>query len=505
MAQRRMGRRIAMNYEISKRLSLPVGAELWTYGDLAIKGAGKTYAACVMAEEFVKAGVPIVAIDALGIWWGLRVGIKGHEGLPVVVFGGEHKDISIPTKLEKGIVKVDEDKLKLMVKAILEARMSAVIDTSDFSKGMRRHIVTIFVAELYRLNQKYGPRHVFLEEADEWIPQRLRSGDEWGSRCFGAVDDLVRKGGNFNLGTTLITQRSAVLSKDVLTQVNCLIVLRILHKLDKEAVKTWVESVATPDDKRIAKWYDSLRDLKNGEAWIWHPEEPKLFDRIQFRERETLHATREYFTSSQFEQKDISMQDVGSFVAKFKKVFEPVKSEAKKPIEPTVVRVEKPVPAPVIQMRFEQTPERVAYNEPRHLPSLTPSAPLISPVSASQVHANSASTEISESEPVVRQFLPTIEIRQFKPIVSMSVESMDEPTSPLGRLCVVLKNAENKQAWSIRGMIAAVEEHSWPSDGIGDAAQQLIRWEILKKRSDGMWLFQRSRIVVKEASEMIQP
>ena len=52
-------------YEICKKLSLPKGAELWTYGDLAIKGAGKTYAACVMAEEFVKAGVPIIAIMLL--------------------------------------------------------------------------------------------------------------------------------------------------------------------------------------------------------------------------------------------------------------------------------------------------------------------------------------------------------------------------------------------------------------------------------------------------------
>ena len=405
---------------------------------------------------------------------------------------------------------MDEDKLKLMVKAILEARMSAVIDTSDFSKGMRRHIVTIFVAELYRLNQKYGPRHVFLEEADEWIPQRLRSGDEWGSRCFGAVDDLVRKGGNFNLGTTLITQRSAVLSKDVLTQVNCLIVLRILHKLDKEAVKTWVESVATPDDKSIAKWYDSLRDLKNGEAWIWHPEEPKFFDRIQFRERETLHATREYFTRSAFEQKDVSMQDVGSFVAKFKQVFEPVKVQPK--AEPRSEKVS------IAQTRLEH---------PAVVPVIAYVAPPVKPVNSNPPAQQRISIESAKRETLeelhdrvekdmseswtggqietVRQFLPTIEIRQFKPIVSMSVESMDEPTSPLGRLCVVLKNAENKQAWSIRGMIAAVEEHSWPSDGIGDAAQQLIRWEILKKRSDGMWLFQRSRIVVKEASEMIQP
>ena len=78
--------------KISSTLSLPVEAALWTFADLAIKGAGKTYVANILAEELIKVGVPIVAIDSMGIWWGLRVGVDGHDGLPVVVFGGKHKD-----------------------------------------------------------------------------------------------------------------------------------------------------------------------------------------------------------------------------------------------------------------------------------------------------------------------------------------------------------------------------------------------------------------------------
>jgi hypothetical protein len=313
-------------FQISRDLTLPAEAATWTFADLAIKGAGKTYGACVLAEEMVKNNIPILAIDGLGIWWGLRVGVnnKGEpdpkkKGLPLVVFGGQHKDLPLPMKqLDRSRQSLDEDKLRLMVKAILEARISAVLDTSELSKTMQRRVVATFVNELNRLNANFGVRHVFIEEADMWCPQKGLTGEIAVSA--GAIDDLVRRGGNWNLGCTLITQRSAVLNKDVLTQANCLIVLRILHQLDKNAVKTWVESVVRPDDPKIKQWYDSLRDLENGEAYIWHPEKPPIFKRIIFRKRQTLHATREYFRHVQANK--VEKLDVSKFIEKFRNVFE---------------------------------------------------------------------------------------------------------------------------------------------------------------------------------------
>lgn len=448
---------VGLDYYISKKLSLPEDAARWTFADLAIKGAGKTYAACVLAEEFINGGVPIVAIDPMGIWWGLRVGINSNAGLPVVVFGGRHADLPIPTSTEKSHEIVNEPKVRLMVKAILQARMSAVIDTSDFSKSMSRRIVAIFISELYRLNQDYGVRHVFLEEADEWIPQRQRAGDAWANAAFGAVDDLVRKGGNFLLGCTLITQRSAVLNKDVLTQINCLIALRILHKLDKDAVKTWIESVANPEDKRTLKFVDSLKDLKNGEAWVWHPEEPSIFERVQFRERTTLHATREYFTRSQFEQKDISMQDVGEFVAKFRKTFDP----------------QKPVPpSPVVE-----TP-RVIETRP-----ITNDVPRL---------------ETSTVEKTVQQILPNITVEQFRPSVKLGVELPNEPSTMLGKVCILLKNgpapSNRNDRWGISTIKDRLASHAWDSAGVEDVIDQLIRWEILEKTSNGYLRFDPSRV-----------
>lgn len=473
-----------MTYRISTKLNLPKGAELWTFADLAIKGAGKTYAASVLAEELIKGGIPIIAIDSMGIWWGLRVGVNGHDGLPVVVFGGKHKDLDIPTKIEKMRPIVDEERLRLMVKAILEARMSAVIDTSDFSKGMRRRIIAIFASELYRLNQDYGSRHVFLEEADEWIPQKLHGKDEWASACFGAIDDLVRKGGNFLLGCTMITQRSAVLSKDVLSQINCLIVLRILHKGDKEAVQGWVESVADPHDKRIAKWYDSLKGLKNGEAWVWNPQ-ADIFDKIQFRERETLHATREYFTRSQFEQKDIAMMDVGAFVAKFKSVFEP-KKIPEQPKQHKIVEVKPLFNVPL------QKDEKIVKHDTK--------------IGETTYRYEHRVLEEGDGEkPVIQQALPNIEIHQFKPTINIPVEILNEPTTALGRVVVVLWNYQGRtDRWSLKTIKEQVVNHAWDENGISEAVDQLIRWEIIKKQSNNYLKFYSERVQIVEKQTLVE-
>ena len=120
--------------------------------------------------------------------------------------------------------------------------------------------------------------------------------------------------------------------------------------------------MAQPDDRRISKWYDSLAGLENGEAWVWHPEAPVIFERIQFRKRETLHATREYFRQAEFEQKDVRLMDVDSFVQRFKKVFEPAsKAPVPVPMKQEVIPerpiiAQRPIPPPALKPISEESP-----------------------------------------------------------------------------------------------------------------------------------------------------
>ena len=66
--------------QLAKGLELPLEAVTETFALLAVRGAGKTNAARVMAEEMFAAKLPFVAVDPVGSWYGLRAGRDGGPG-----------------------------------------------------------------------------------------------------------------------------------------------------------------------------------------------------------------------------------------------------------------------------------------------------------------------------------------------------------------------------------------------------------------------------------------
>lgn len=255
---------------ISDELALPLEAATETFGILAKKGAGKSNAAVVMAEEMFDAGIPWVAIDPKGDWWGLRSSRDGKKpGLPIVVLGGLHGDI--PLEATAG---------KLVADLILDQRLTCVLDVSEFTTAEAGRFLLAFADRLYR-GAKQEPLHLFLEEAHEYLPQMVR-GEQ--AALVGAWQRIVKQGRFKGLGVTLVSQRSAALNKDVLTQVDTLIVLQTTSPQDRGAVKAWID---VHSDHREA--LDSLPSLDKGEAWVWSPSFlPTPLQRIRFRRRRTF-------------------------------------------------------------------------------------------------------------------------------------------------------------------------------------------------------------------------
>ena len=66
--------------QVSTDLELPPEAVTQTFGILAKRGVGKTYTASVMTEEMLKAQLPVVVCDPIGVWWGLRSSANGKRG-----------------------------------------------------------------------------------------------------------------------------------------------------------------------------------------------------------------------------------------------------------------------------------------------------------------------------------------------------------------------------------------------------------------------------------------
>lgn len=255
-----------MKLHISDDISLPPDAVTQTFAILAKRGTGKTYTASVLAEEMLKAGHQIVALDPTGAWWGLRSAYK------VVIFGGEHADVPL-----------EESAGEVVAQAIVEHGFSAVIDLSLFRKGQMIRFMVAFAETLYRLNRT--PLHLFVDEADAVAPQSKNyGGDE--NRMLGAMEDIVRRGRKRGIGCTLITQRPAVINKNVLTQCEVLVAMRLVHPKDIDAIEEWVNVHADP--VKAKDMIASLPSLPIGTAWLWSPGWGDIFKRIAIRQRETF-------------------------------------------------------------------------------------------------------------------------------------------------------------------------------------------------------------------------
>lgn len=292
-------------------IGLPVNAATKTFAILAKRGAGKTYTGGVMAEEFYKAGIPFVVFDPIDVWWGLRLAANGKDaGLPVVVFGLRNADIQLTRNMGRDIAR-----------AIVRDNISCIISTFGMSKTDMRHLIAEFSEELLHINNT--PRHVFIEEAHEYVPQRIQPGM---GKTFAAVEALVTMGRNQGIGVTMLNQRAATINKDVLTQLDTLLAFQNTSPQDRKALHEWVEAQSAEGD--FDKFMASLPSLPKGKGWIWSPEFMGVFERIEVRKRETFHPDREKI-GSQFVMPELTQGDIQSFISNFK-VSEPVSAKPSK-------------------------------------------------------------------------------------------------------------------------------------------------------------------------------
>ena len=144
--------------------------------------------------------------------------------------------------------------------------------------------MTLFAERLYRTNRK--PLHLVLDEADQFVPQVPEAGQQ---PLLWAMNRIVRLGRARGLGVTLISQRPAVLAKNVLTQAEVLMTLRLTSPQDRKAVEAWVS--AHDDGERRREMLDSLASLPVGTAWIWSPGWLELLQKVQIRRRETFDSS----------------------------------------------------------------------------------------------------------------------------------------------------------------------------------------------------------------------
>lgn len=266
-----------MSLKIASDFALDLDVAGEAVAILAKRGAGKTNTATVLVEELVRNGVQVVVLDPVGAWWGIRAGADGEAkgGLGVPVLGGRHGDV--PLEQTAGA---------LIAQVAVETEQSLLLDLSDFpTKAAVARFVTDFAEKLYALKGRSDSLlHLVLEEADSFAPQKVKGNE----RMQGAIEQLVRRGRSRGIGITMVTQRSAVLSKDVLTQADVLVVMRTTGPHDLRAIREWVDA---RDVEHGSEVMPSLPGLATGEAWFWNPERDML-RLVRVRPRRTFDSSR---------------------------------------------------------------------------------------------------------------------------------------------------------------------------------------------------------------------
>lgn len=331
---------------LAKGLDVPTSLVTETIAILAKRGAGKTYTAGVIAEELLGAKLPVVVLDPVGVWWGLRSTEDGKSaGLAITVLGGDHGDA--PLEATAG---------KIIADLVAAESVPMVLDLSSFSKGEVARFVTDFAEQLYRKNR--NPLHVVIDEADAFAPQKPRPEQ---ARMLGAIDDIVRRGRARGLGVTLVTQRSAVLNKDVLTQCEVLIALRTPHPNDRKPIQDWIAVHGT--DEQHKEMMESLAGLGRGEAWVLSAAWLNIFQRVQIRRKWTFDSSRTPEAGERrVEPKVLATVDLDKLTAAMKETVERAEANDPAKLKAKVAHLEaelrKKVPPPAAPTKVVEV-ERV--------------------------------------------------------------------------------------------------------------------------------------------------
>lgn len=242
-------------------------------------GSGKTYNAGSGVERLLSAKARVVVIDPLGVWWGLRLSADGKDrGFDIAIFGGPHGDLPLT-----------EHAGALIGEAAASMAESCVLDLSQIgTKAGERRFMLAFLTALYK-HSSGEPVHVVFDEADMWAPQQIRDKDGEAAKLYGMMETIVRRGRVRGFIPWLISQRPAVLSKDVLSQVDGLIAFKLTSSQDRDAIGDWVQGQA--DKAQWREIWAQLPTMAQGQGVVWVPARG-ILDTVQFPVKATFDSSR---------------------------------------------------------------------------------------------------------------------------------------------------------------------------------------------------------------------
>ncbi len=228
-------------------------------GILGIRGSGKSNTAGVIFEELLKLNYPLTVVDIDGEYFGLK------EQYELLVIGqGENVDISIEPEDAAQVAEIS-----------IKQSIPVVLDLSGFLKDEQRSMLKGYFTDLWNWAGKLRkPYMIGIEESHEFIPQGRNS------ELKEIITRLALRGRKRGLGAVIISQRSAKVEKDVLTQAGMLFLHRVVHEADMKVYNDLLPWSKSEVRKKV-------NQLDTGDCIFLDEKSTK---KIYVRERSTFHA-----------------------------------------------------------------------------------------------------------------------------------------------------------------------------------------------------------------------
>jgi hypothetical protein len=291
---------------------------------IGTSGSGKTYNAGGGVERLLLSGARVIIVDPLGVWWGLRLQADGRpSGFTMPIFGGDHGDLPL-----------NEHAGKIIGETVAGMAESCIVDLSGLAtKEAERRFMLTFLEAVYR-HASGDPVHVIFDEADMWAPQNVGKGA--GPQLQALMEQIVRRGRVRGFIPWLITQRPAVLSKDVLSQADGLVAFKLTASQDRAAIGDWVKGQA--DLERWKEIWAELPTMQRGQGVIWVPARGVL-KTSEFPAKATFDSSRTPKRGEKRERRELKPLDLAQLKDRLATIEQDTKANDPKALKAEVARL----------------------------------------------------------------------------------------------------------------------------------------------------------------------
>lgn len=248
-----------MNIDTENRLELDISAFVGhSVAVLGITSSGKTNTAAVLIEELLVQGLPMTIVDIEGEYYGLK----------------QRHDLLIAGRSEHAELEIGPENAPQLAEISIRRGISVILDLSDYTQDEMYAFLVAYFTRLWEVaGKERKPYQIILEEAHEFIPQNANTPLKQ------ILTRIALRGRKRGIGTILMSQRSAKVEKDVLTQVPLLFLHRVVHPIDLKVYKDLIPLPGPVVETLVG-------DLRTGQAIVVSNH---AADTYHIRQRHTFH------------------------------------------------------------------------------------------------------------------------------------------------------------------------------------------------------------------------